>query len=277
MNARAPDHLPQPLAGKVAACTALLRDLNAVAVAYSGGVDSHLLLTLAVDALGPERAPAILAVGPIFPAREQLAARRQADQAGAKLLEVVYDPLDDEPFTANPSDRCYHCKRAIFTHLAERASSMGIEHLASGTHADDAPRDRPGLRAERELGVRQPLREAKLTKTEIREVSRRLGLATHDAPSLACLASRVPYGTRIVADDLARIDRAEEALLSLGFGQVRLRLHGPVARIEVPPERVADLLACRRGVVERLKELGFAYVTVDLEGFRSGSMNEAIQ
>lgn len=254
----------------------IIANLESVGVAFSGGADSTLLLALCRDVLGPERVLALTVLSELTPTAERERAAQLAHALGVRHMEVPFPVLDHLEIVANRPDRCYHCKRAMFGRLLEIVHAEGLSVLVHGANRDDLGDYRPGLRAAEELGVRAPFLEAGLDKTDIRELSRQMALPTADLPPMACLASRIPYGTPLTAEALARVDAAEEYLRrEWGLRQLRVRDHFPLARLEVPEDdipRLAALPACRE-IARHLRELGYYYVTLDLEGFRSGSLN----
>jgi len=215
-------------------------------------------------------------ISPSLPDRELQDGRTLAEGIGAQLVEIPTAELDDPNYAANPERRCFYCKSELFTLLGKAAAERGFDVVVSGANADDTGDFRPGLDAGAELGVVNPLMDAGLTKPEIRTISKAIGLATWDKPAMACLASRIPYGQGVSSEKLARIEHAEYVLKDLGFVQCRVRDHDTIARIEVPADDIPRAAELRETIVEKLKSLGYAYVTLDMQGFRSGSMNETI-
>ena len=259
-----------------------LRAMKSVVVAFSSGVDSTFLLAVAVDTLGKDHVMAVTASSCSFPERERKEAQEFCEKRGIRQVIVVSEELDIEGFRHNPKNRCYLCKHELFEKILAIAEENHLAAVVEGSNMDDNGDYRPGLRAVEELGIKSPLRAAKLTKQEIRELSKRLMLPTWDKQSFACLASRFVYGETISEERLGMVDQAEQLLLDMGFHQVRVRIHGEgeatMARIEVLPQEIPILVedAKRKRIYSYFKEIGFAYVTLDLGGYRMGSMNIGI-
>ncbi|MFQ6103547.1 MAG: ATP-dependent sacrificial sulfur transferase LarE [Candidatus Glassbacteria bacterium] len=247
-------------------------------IAYSGGVDSTLLLRCSVDVLGRENVVAATALSETYPARQLEEASKIATLLGVRHVTFETEELKIHGFRQNPPDRCYHCKKELYQKLIELARNENCDVVFDGSNLDDTADYRPGLKALEELGIRSPLVEAGFTKSMVRDVSKDLGLSTWNKPAFACLSSRFPYGSEITEEALSMVDRAEECLRRLGFRQMRVRHYGDLARIEIGKDELDKMLSSdvREEVTRALKNIGYRYVCLDLEGYRTGSMNEVL-
>lgn len=268
------------LHGKLAALKAAVTGRGSALVAFSGGVDSSFLLKVCMDALGADgrKVLAVTARSSTYPQRELDEAVELAKSLGAEHMIIDSEELDIEGYADNPPNRCYYCKGELFGKLIEIATERGIAAVYDGANADDAADWRPGSQAASELGVISPLKEAGITKDEIRELSKEMGLPTWNKPAFACLASRFPYGSKITRDKLRMVELAEQALRNMGFRQLRVRHHGEVCRIELEPEAIQRAVAPETAarIHAAMREIGFTYTTVDIVGYRTGAMNEAL-
>jgi uncharacterized protein len=262
--------------GKLKKLKEILKQMHSVLVAYSAGVDSTFLLKVARDVLG-NKVLAVTAISPAYPKEELIFSKKMAKALGARHKIIKTNELNDKRFTSNPINRCYFCKDELFRRLKKIAKENKINFVADASNLSDEDDFRPGNKAKAKLKIRSPLLEAGFTKEDIRKTSKELGLVTWNKASLACIASRIPYGIKINQRLLERINKAEACLRKMGFQQVRLRHYNGLCRIEVLKNDIPALINKRHLIVEKLKNLGYAYVTVDLEGYRRGSMNEVIK
>jgi len=266
------------LSQKLEKLTGLLHEMGAAVVAFSGGVDSALVLKVAYASLGTH-AVGVTAISPTFPAIELDVSRRLAIEIGARHIILETDQLQLDEFVRNDASRCYHCKTDLYRALGQLRRELHIDTIVDGTNVDDLGDDRPGIRAAREWGVRSPLLEADVTKAEVRNLAKDLGLSNWDKPAAACLSSRIPRGTVITRDKLSRVEQAEAVLFREGFRQFRVRDHGEIARVELDDEGLALVQDDKRRarISQRLKDTGFRFVTIDLEGYRAGGGNVRIR
>ncbi len=260
---------------KIEKLKTILRRLGRIVVAYSGGLDSTFLLKMAIDTLGEDNVLAVTARSETYPNWEYKEAKDTAKAFGVRHLTIQTSELKLKNFKSNPVNRCYYCKKELFSRLTKIRDKYQLNHVVDGTNLDDLKDVRYGSKAAEELGVKRPLLEAKITKGDIRKFSKTLGLSTWNKPSFACLASRFPFNSRITIDGLKKIDEAESYMRRIGFRQARVRLHDTIARIEVPEKDLNLGLKFKDQIVKKLKDIGFIYVALDLEGYRTGSMHEA--
>ncbi|MHB8630015.1 MAG: ATP-dependent sacrificial sulfur transferase LarE [Aggregatilineales bacterium] len=268
--------LTPSLQAKYTQLQANFREMGRVVVAYSGGVDSALTAKIALDTLGAKNTLAVIAISASLGREEEQLALAVLEEIGIAYLRVKTREVEDPRYAANPANRCYFCKEHVYDALGDIAKAQGFDVVADGFNVDDAGDHRPGRKAGRERGVRSPLHEAGLNKAEIRSLARYLGLSNWAKPAMACLASRVEYGTAITPELLRQIDKAEQALRTMGFEDLRVRHHDKLARIEIDEALLAQALARREEIIQAVKSAGYVYVTLDLQGLRHGSMNEAL-
>ncbi|HOK56529.1 MAG TPA: ATP-dependent sacrificial sulfur transferase LarE [bacterium] len=254
-----------------------LKKLKRVVIAYSGGVDSTFLLNVALNTLGKENVIAVIGISPTYPNEERKFAVNFCKENGIKYIEVETEEFKDSNFLKNPPDRCFWCKKELFGKIEEIRKNLNFKYIIDGTNKDDEKDYRPGEKAKKIYNVISPLKECGFTKKDIRELSKELNLPTWNKPQMACLASRIPYGEKITEEKLKRINEGEKFLYSLGFKIVRIRDYNELARIEVDKNEIEKLIKFKEKIIEKLKKIGYKYITVDLEGYRTGSMNEVLR
>lgn len=254
-----------------------LKRLKKVIVAYSGGVDSSFLLKVAVDALGKNNIIAVCGISPTYTEEERKFAKNFCKKLGIKLIEVKTEEFKDKNFINNPPDRCFLCKKELFGKIEEIRKKFNFFYIVDGTNKDDESDYRPGEKAKKIYNILSPLKECGMRKDEIREMSKKLNLPTWNKPQMACLASRIPYGEKITKEKLERIKKGEKFLYSLGFKIIRIRDYNELAKIEVDKEEIEKVIRFKDKIIKRLKKVGYKYITLDLEGYRTGSMNEILR
>jgi len=254
-----------------------LKKLKKVVIAYSGGVDSTFLLKVASDTLGKKNVLAVIGISPTYPEEERKSAESFCKKNGIKYIGIETDEFKNENFINNPPDRCFWCKKELFGKIEEIRKKLNFDFIIDGTNKDDESDYRPGEEAKKIYKVVSPLRECGIRKKEIRELSKKMKLPTWNKPQMACLATRIPYGEKITEERLKRIEEGERFFLSLGFKIVRFRDYKEILRIEVGEEEIKKVINLRKEIVKKLKKLGYKYITIDLEGYRAGSMNEVLK